>query len=254
MTVKMTKRLYGWKPELPDHRDHRFEARKVVNVAALPATVDPTRKLIAVFDQGNLGSCVGNGGSFVGHDLFAKAGTEHLPSRLELYYLARAIEGTTKRDEGCYIRNAVKAMAKSGMCAEATWPYVISKFATRPPQAAYAEGHKHKVIAYERVDNSDITNIRSALAAGFPVIFGFTVYDSFESDAVARTGTMPMPRKTEAALGGHCVVAVGYSHPKKRVICRNSWGPGWGRKGYFTMPYAFITDTNLADDFWIVRQ
>lgn len=249
----MSRRIYGWKPELPDQRDHKFDARKAVNIAGLPKTVDPRKKLIGVFDQGNLGSCVGQGGSFIGHDLFKKNGKTYLPSRLELYYLARAMENNVRNDDGCYIRDAVKAMAKQGVCHEKTWPYVITKFATKPSKAAYAEGLKNRVIAYERVDNSDINNIRAALAGGFPVVFGFTVYESFESDAVAATGTMPVPRKTESALGGHAVVAVGYIHSRRRVICRNSWGQGWGKNGYFTMPYAVITDTNMCDDFWIVR-
>ena len=29
--------------------------------------------------------------------------------------------------------------------------------------------------------------------------------------------------------------------------------PNWGRKGYFTMPYDYISNTNLADDMWTIR-
>lgn len=34
---------------------------------------------------------------------------------------------------------------------------------------------------------------------------------------------------------------------------RNSWGEGWGDKGYFYMPYAWITQENLAHDFWAIN-
>ena len=95
--------------------------------------------------------------------------------------------------------------------------------------------------------------MRSCLSDGCPFIFGFSVYESFESDAVAATGIVPMPGKTETCLGGHAVMAVGYDDSKQWIIVRNSWGPDWGDKGYFYLPYAYITNNNLADDFWTIR-
>ncbi len=95
--------------------------------------------------------------------------------------------------------------------------------------------------------------MKGCLASGYPFVFGFTVYESFESEDVAKTGVVPMPAHTEKVLGGHAVTAVGYDDAQQRFIVRNSWGTDWGMKGYFTMPYAYLTDSNLADDFWTVR-
>ncbi len=92
------------------------------------------------------------------------------------------------------------------------------------------------------------------IAAGFPVVFGFTAYESFDSDEVAKTGVVNMPLSGEPLLGGHAVLAVGYDDVAKRIIARNSWSPAWGMKGYFTMPYAYLTNRNLSDDFWVVRK
>ena len=39
----------------------------------------------------------------------------------------------------------------------------------------------------------------------------------------------------------------------QRFIMRNSWGTGWGQAGYFTMPYGYLMDSNLSDDFWTIR-
>ena len=48
-------------------------------------------------------------------------------------------------------------------------------------------------------------------------------------------------------------VGVGYDDAKQWFIIRNSWGTGWGMKGYFTLPYAYVTDASLASDFWTMR-
>jgi C1A family cysteine protease len=138
------------------------------------------------------------------------------------------------------------------VCAEALWPYVISKFTAKPPVSCYKDGANHQITSYQRLLTVD--EMRACLADGFPFVFGFTVYESFESATVARTGTANMPKPGEKVLGGHAVMAVGYNDKQKRFIIRNSWGTGWGKKGYFTMPYAYLDDRNLSDDFWTIRR
>ena len=95
--------------------------------------------------------------------------------------------------------------------------------------------------------------MKGCLASGFPFVFGFTVYESFESQEVAKTGMVPMPAAGESVLGGHAVLAVGYDDGHQRFIVRNSWGTGWGMQGYFTMPYAYLTERDLSSDFWTIR-
>ena len=99
-----------------------------------------------------------------------------------------------------------------------------------------------------------LDQLKGCLAAGYPIVFGFSVYESFETQAVAKTGKVPMPKSKEKQLGGHAVLAVGYDDASKRFIVRNSWGTGWGLQGYFTIPYDYLTDGNLADDFWTIKQ
>jgi C1A family cysteine protease len=84
-------------------------------------------------------------------------------------------------------------------------------------------------------------------------VFGFTVYSSFESAAVVRSGILNMPTRYDQVVGGHAVMAVGYNDTQRRFIIRNSWGTDWGQKGYFTMPYEYLVSRNLSDDFWTIR-
>jgi C1A family cysteine protease len=95
--------------------------------------------------------------------------------------------------------------------------------------------------------------MKGCLADGYPFVFGFTVYESFESEAVAKSGKLNMPAKNEQVVGGHAVMAVGYDDKTKRFLIRNSWGAGWGISGYFTMPYDYLLNENLSDDFWTIR-
>jgi len=100
---------------------------------------------------------------------------------------------------------------------------------------------------------TDLTALKTALAEGYPVVLGINVYESFESDQVAKTGIVPLPEDSEKLLGGHAVLAVGYKDDVVNidqgvVIVRNSWGEGWGDKGYFYLPYSYFT--KYVSDMW----
>ena len=96
--------------------------------------------------------------------------------------------------------------------------------------------------------------MKECLSRGFPFVFGFQVFESFESQEVASSGIMPMPQANEKIVGGHAVLAVGFDEKKQIFIIRNSWGNKWGNKGYFTMPYEFINNTDYCFDFWVVQR
>lgn len=244
---------YGWIPDLPDQRDHLFAAPPAV-VSALPTSVDLRPDCPPVYDQGQLGSCTANaiGGALEFDQMKQKLADVFTPSRLFIYYNERAMEGTVASDSGAQIRDGVKSVGSQGACPETDWPYDLTKFADKPPQAAYTDAKAHTAIAYQRVAR-DLTQMKGCLAAGFPFVFGFSVYQSFESQQVAQSGHASMPGPGEQLIGGHAVVAVGYNDADQTWIVRNSWGPGWGMAGYFTLPYAYLTSKGLSSDFWTVR-
>ncbi len=250
--AKSHKPRYGWVPDLPDHRDLLYGAVRLAP-PVLPEHVDLRPTCSPVENQGNLGSCTGNALAGALEFLEQKDKISFIDlSRLFIYYNERVIEGTIRSDSGAMIRDGIKTLKKQGVCSEKKWPYVISKFATKPSSACYKEAMNHQITSYRRI--LTLNEMRMCLAEGFPFVFGFTVYESFESQEVAQTGIVHMPQPNEGAIGGHAVLAVGYDDAGKRFIIKNSWGAGWGKNGYFTIPYDYVADRNLSDDFWTIRK
>jgi C1A family cysteine protease len=206
-----------------------------------------------VYDQGQLGSCTAQAvGAAVAFDRYRQGlDTSWTPSRLFIYYNERAIEGTVNFDAGAMIRTGVKVVAGRGVCHEPSWPYNPQLFAVQPPHRCYVEALHCRAASYRRVGQT-LSELRGCLADGNPIVFGFSVYESFESAEVARTGKARLPTRKDRLLGGHAVLAVGYDDAAGRFLCRNSWGAGWADKGYFTLPYSYLTERGLSADFWTI--
>jgi C1A family cysteine protease len=242
-------RKYGWKKGVPDPADVFH-----MKVVAPPKEthVDLRQYCPPVYDQGSLGSCTANaiGAAYQFDQIKGKVNT-FVPSRLFIYYNERVLEGTVKEDAGASIKDSARTINITGVCNEISWPYDIKKFAQKPPKPCYTDALQHKSVVYKGVAQT-LNDLKTCLANGFPFVFGFVVYPSFETVAVSKTGLVPMPTPTEQPLGGHAVMACGYDDSKSVFIVRNSWSSRWGDKGYFYMPYAYITNSNLASDFWTV--
>jgi C1A family cysteine protease len=243
---------YGWVPDLPNWRDMRV-SHPPRNLANLPRSVDLRSKMPPIVDQGELGSCVGCAlaAAMQFNQLKQKPQWNYCPSRLFIYYNARGIQGTTSEDSGCQIRDAIKTVASFGVCREDLCPYDIDKFQIKPSVKAYKNAQTHRAINYYRL-SQDLPTLKTALANGRPFVFGFSVYEAFEGNEIFKTGVLNMPTAKEEMLGGHAVVCCGYNDEEQRFLIRNSWGDDWGQKGYFTMPYEYLTTNDLADDFWVI--
>jgi C1A family cysteine protease len=257
--------IFNWHPDLPDFRDIHYNNRRTYKIEELPTSADLRSKCSPVENQDQLGSCTsfslaGSLEFLEEQALLTKTAspeilvpTTYTPfSHLFIYYNERIMEGTVNQDGGGQIRDGIKTLATLGGCSEITWPYNESMVFTKPSNAAYQEALQHKISLYMRLDT--LSDIKHCLADGFPVSFGFTVYDSFESPEVASTGIVPMPTDEDECVGGHAVLAVGYDDAEQMVIVRNSWGAGWGLQGYFKLPYAYISNPDLSSDYWTIRK
>jgi C1A family cysteine protease len=246
----MTTKRFGWKKQLPDFRDFRLPPRN--KLVRLPSSVDLRPAFPPVYDQGELGSCTANAIAAALDYERGKQGMPFItPSRLFLYFNERTIENTVDYDAGADLRDGIKSVAQMGDCPESSWPYDIAQFAVKPSDAAYLEAEQYKSVLYHAV-TQDLLSLKSALAEKLPVIFGFTVYDSFLSDEVTASGMVQMPGADEQLQGGHAVVMVGYDDAKQSVLVRNSWSDTWGIGGHFWLPYSYAINPDLSSDWWVI--
>lgn len=244
------KRTYGWIKDKEDSRDRLYKLSRP-RIATLKPFVDLRKSCSKVEDQGTLGSCTAN--ALAGNiELLDKLidGAYTDVSRIFLYYNERAMEGTISEDAGAMIRDGIKTLAKDGICAETLCPYDIEAFTRKPLPEAYEDAKKHLITSYMRI--TTLNEMLVCLSDGYPFVFGMDLYESFESDKISKTGKVPMPKDGEEYLGGHAVMAVGYNLITKQFIVRNSWGEGWGREGYFTIPFDYLV--KYGADFWTVRK
>lgn len=246
-------RKYGWTRE--PLNPNKILMGITAPITGLPTQVDLSVVFPPCYDQKSTSSCTGN--AIAGAIKYAEIKCGNFesinPSRLFIYYNERLLEGSTDQDCGGIIHDGIKACNIYGVVDESYWKFSETHVTEQPSEEAYSQATKEKIKNYVAIDNTNITNIKACLAHGYPIVFGFTVFESFESEEVAKTGIMTLPYLHEQSVGGHAVLVVGYDDTKEAVLVRNSWGTSWGLNGYFWMPYKYITNVHLASDFWMIR-
>jgi hypothetical protein len=254
-------RKYSWKQSLPDHRDHIYSAPHSI-ITSLPPIVDLRPHMPKIYDQQDLGACTSFGiGACMEYCRMKEGMPAIVPSFLFLYYNERVIENSIDSDCGAQIKTGIKSVTINGICDDNLWPYVNlhTNFKVKPPTNCYQAALKEKALTYSSIPQN-LIQMKSALFSNFPIVFGATLFESFESDEVAKTGIVPYPNLSSSCLGGHCMTICGYSDNNiitssgkvvnQVFIVRNSWGESFADKGYMYIPYSYLTNSQLASDMW----
>lgn len=230
---------------------------KLPSSIPLPSACSLQSQMGPVRDQGDIGSCTsfGVGGAFEFCRLKEKKKGDFVPSHLFIYYNGRKIENDPlSEDTGLSCSDACKSGALFGTCHEKLWPYCDANLPLQPPPACYKQALDYKVKLYQPVQQNAQT-VKGVLSSGFPIIYGIQVYESFMTSEVATSGIVPTPNvNTEQLMGGHCTLLCGYDDDSQHFTAMNSWGTSWGMKGFFKINYNYVLDSNLAGDFWVIKE
>lgn len=229
-----TQRIFNVIPSPPDKRDLVYTTTLKMDGSADLRSFDSP-----VEDQGTLGSCVSHAVTSAYENMLSSTHSAYVElSRLFLYYHTRLLENSVAEDAGVvYLRNAMKAGDKYGLCIEELWNYDANQFDDQPSPDSYADSCSRKIVNYKRVPN--ITDMIDALNKNKPIVIGFEIYPSF-SLVSSETPVVPVPHITEPSIGGHSVCIVGYLADKQQFIFKNSYGIDWGENGYGYMPIEYV--------------
>jgi C1A family cysteine protease len=237
----------------------RGAAAAAIAAPAIALQVDLRANFSPIEDQGRLGSCTANAAIGLVEYFERRSFGKHIEaSRLFIYKVERDLMGVTG-DTGAYLRTAMEALTCFGAPPERYWPYDITRFDIEPPAFCYAFAQNYQALNYVRLDPPTmpkpqvLNNIRTYLAAGFPSMFGFPVYDEFQRPNTQ--GQVAYPAPNSHLYGGHAIIAAGYDDSvmigadKGALLIRNSWGNSWGLSGYAWLSYKYVTQ-GLATDWW----
>jgi hypothetical protein len=185
-----------------DDRNIQYPIRTILRAEDLTLPRSYTWPLDVVLDQGQEGACVGFS---ISHELRAKPKVVEGVSNataFALYALAKTLDPWPGEDyEGTSVLAGVKAAKQAGYYSEYRWA-------------------------------TNVDDLAAAVSRKGPAVLGIDWYDGMY-DPTWRSGDLGgwwIKREGEV-VGGHAILARGYSVTRQAFRLHNSWGPGWGYNG-----------------------
>jgi C1A family cysteine protease len=212
------KRILNCRPSPKTEDDWTFDDAASAEVTAAAPAIPTSKDLRAswwtINDQGSTGSCVGwaSADSLLRWH-FVKAGkltTSQLLSPRFMWMASKETDPFVTRPttfietEGTSLKTALDVARKFGVVRDTTLPFASGKLYAGQAKTFYAIAALRKIMV--RLD-----------------------VDSTWDDATFSDGKLDTYNPS-STRGGHAVALVGYT--ADRFIVRNSWGTGWGDKGF----------------------
>lgn len=214
-------------------------------------TIDISGGFTNIKSQGQQGACMSFSMVSV-FEYFMKKNHIETPDLSEqfLYYNARKRRGREQYDEGSTSVASIQTLFEDGICTEEAWPYNEQGYSEQPSKAAYTEAKRRRVKRAVMVEKK-IDTLKSALDEGLPVVFAVDVFPSFVQGV---NGFVSMPSDEEVQQlkdsgenHSHAMVLCGFNEEQQVFKVRNSWGEGFGDRGYCYLPYEYVMQYGYWD-------
>ena len=173
-------------------------------------------------------------------------------SRLFLYWYVRDLYKELSDDNGARIIDCFNMLKKIGAPPEFVYPYDEKKVYIKPNEHINKFSLYCKLLGSKEISRSDI---KKELIANNPVLFGIKVFSSFNSEHAKKTGFIKTPNlNTDDLIGGHSLIIIGFDDTTRLYTFINTWGNSWGDGGFGYIPYEYVNNIELADEFYIMTK
>lgn len=240
-TANYSTRILNCIPSADTHEDWDYETALAAGIAAavaIPSSKDLREEWWNIGDQGLTGSCVGwaTADSMLRWH-FVKAGKikpeEELLSVRFTWMASKETDIFTSRPTtfiekaGTSLKAAVDISRKFGAVRDSVLPFGSGRLYQGKALTFYAIASQLKIASYVNLERNTQA-WREWIANNGPILTRLDVDDTW-FNAKSTKGKLEEYQRPENPAG-HAVALVGYT--AKSFIVRNSWGTGWGDKGF----------------------
>ena len=204
---------------------------------AAPANKDLRQDWWKIRDQGKSGACVGFATAdgvlrwhYVHKNMMKK--TER-PSPRFIWMANKETDDFTRypttflEPAGTSTKLALGIAQKYGCVLEDMLP-MNGQLSPLRPSVFFAIAAQFRINSYYNL-RTDLSSWRTWIATTGPILTRLLVDETWKK-ATATNGELEKYVEPDKPYGGHAVCLVGYT--KNHFIVRNSWGTGWGKKGF----------------------
>jgi C1A family cysteine protease len=157
------------------------------------------------------------------------------------YNMSRHMNNLFPYDKGSYMRDAFKTLNQYGNCPEKIMPYNDTNINYGIPLFATSFAKIFRIKEYLRLLTPQ--SIKQKIKDQHPVGIALPIY----AEIYPCLGNIPVPAEGEKSIGAHAMTIIGYDDDKKAFYVQNSWGTGWGSRGYAWLPYEYLDKVEWFD-------
>ncbi len=213
----------------------------VIVVTPPPTTTLPTSFSLVmppVQNQGSEGSCIAFAVAYArSYEAFKRTNATSYSTSTNILspeYLFNQTKSSTTCS-GSALLTSLNFVRDNGICTWGSMPYTWTGCSLMPTSTQTTEASKYRILSYSQVYASDITAIKTMIAAKRPLVSQYTVDSQFYN-----AGPGFIWKSFSGAVGAHGLVICGYDDSKNAFKVINQWGTTWGDAGYTWIDYSFL--------------